>query len=384
MRRRLLALYMALLALPFAAHAQDASAGCPAPVRLDDGWTLATPKDAGFDPGKLCPLDKFIGQWSGAKIHDVVVVRHDKLVLERYYKGTDYRPSIGHVDVVAFGPTVKHGLFSISKSVTSLLIGIARGEGKFPDLDAPALDHLPAKYADLRTPDTARITLRDLLTMTSGLDWEESRPYGDPKNSVWQMERAPDPYRFVLQQRVTFKPGAAFDYNSGNTELLGLVLARSVGQSIDGYARDKLFGPLGITDFDWVKLRNSGQPFAAAGLRLRPRDMAKLGQLLLNDGQWNGRQVVPKGWVAESTRPRLKAFGLGYGYQWWLGRTFSKHGWLPWTAGLGYGGQSLFVQPDLDLVVAVTAGDYASPQRDQGMIPLDIFARHVLPAITGD
>ena len=226
----------------------------------------------------------------------------------------------------------------------------------------PAIDHLPAKYADLRTPDNARITLRDLLTMSSGLDWEESRPYGDPKNSVWQMVRAPDPYRFVLQQRVTFKPGAVFNYNSGNTELLGLVLARSIGQSIDDYARDKLFGPLGITDFDWVKLRNSGQPFAAAGLRLRPRDMAKLGQLLLNDGQWNGRQVVPKGWVAESTRPRLKAFGLGYGYQWWLGRTFSKHGWLPWTAGLGYGGQSLFVQPDLDLVVAVTAGDYASPQ----------------------
>ena len=384
MSRRLLALYLALLALPFAAQAQDAPAGCPATARLDDGWTLATPKDAGFDPGKLCPLDKFIGQWSGAKIHGVVVVRRGKLVLERYYKGADYRPSVGHVGVVAFGPTVKHGLFSISKSVTSLLIGIARGEGKFPDLDSPAIDHLPAKYADLHTPDTARITLRDLLTMSSGLDWEESRPYGDPKNSVWQMERAPDPYRFVLQQRVAFKPGAAFDYNSGNTELLGLVLARSVGRSIDGYARDKLFGPLGITDVDWVKMRNSGQPFAAAGLRLRPRDMAKLGQLLLTDGQWNGRQVVPKGWVADSTRPRLQAYGLSYGYQWWLGRTFSKHGWLPWTAGLGYGGQSLFVQPDLNLVVAVTAGDYASPNRDQGVIPLDLFTRHVLPAVVGD
>jgi CubicO group peptidase (beta-lactamase class C family) len=176
----------------------------------------------------------------------------------------------------------------------------------------------------------------------------------------------------------------AFDYNSGDTEWLGLVLAHGIGRSIDDYARDKLFGPLGITDFDWVKLRNSGQPFAAGGLRLRPRDMAKLGQLLLNDGQWNGRQVVPKGWIAESTRPRLKAYGLDYGYQWWLGRSFSKHGWLPWTAGLGYGGQSLFVQPDLDLVVAITAGDYASPQRDQGMVPLDIFARHVLPAIGGD
>ena len=104
MRRRLLALYMALLALPFAAQAQDASAGCPAPARLDDGWTMATPKDAGFDPDKLCPLDKFIGQWTGAKIHGVVVVRHGKLVMERYYKGTDYRPESGRVDVVAVRP----------------------------------------------------------------------------------------------------------------------------------------------------------------------------------------------------------------------------------------------------------------------------------------
>jgi hypothetical protein len=100
MSRRLLALSLALLALPFAAHAQDVSAGCPTPVRLDDGWTLATPKDAGFDPGKLCPLDKFIGRWSGAKIHGVVVVRHGKLVLERYYKGAP-PPESGRTGVVA-------------------------------------------------------------------------------------------------------------------------------------------------------------------------------------------------------------------------------------------------------------------------------------------
>jgi CubicO group peptidase (beta-lactamase class C family) len=302
--------------------------------------------------------------------------------MERYYKGTNFRPGGG--EAVEFGPTVKHNLFSISKSVTSLLIGIARGEGKVPDLDAPAIDHLPAKYADLRTPDNARITIRDLLTMSAGLDWDETRPYSDPQNSEQQMERAPDPYRFVLQQRVSVTPGVIFNYSTGVTELLGLLLANSVGLSIDDYARDKLFGPLGITDFDWIKLPNTNQPFAGAGLRLRPRDMAKLGQLLLTDGQWNGKQVVPKGWAAESTKPRIKAFELFYGYQWWLGRTFLKDRNLPWTAGFGYGGQRLFVQPDLDLVVAVTAGDYASHFRQQGIIPLDIFAEHVLPAIIGN
>jgi CubicO group peptidase (beta-lactamase class C family) len=188
----------------------------------------------------------------------------------------------------------------------------------------------------------------------------------------------------VLQQRVSVKPGLIFNYSTGVAELLGLLLANSVGQSIDDYARDKLFGPLGITDFDWVKMPNTGQPFAAAGLRLKPRDMAKLGQLLLTDGQWNGTQVVPKRWVAESTKPRIKSHGYySYGYQWWLGRTLSNSRDLAWTAGFGYGGQRLFVQPDLALVVAVTAGDFVSRASLQGMIPLDILEQHVLPAITG-
>ena len=378
----LLGLGLALLATPYAAHARDGSPACPAPIELDDGWTFATPKDAGFDPDKLCPLDKFIDQQAGATIHGVVVVRHGKLVMERYYKGTP-PPESGYTDVIAFDATIKHPLHSISKSVTSLLIGIARSEGKFPELDASVIDHLP-EYADLRTPDNARIAIRDLLTMSSGLEWNELRPpYSDPKNIVIQMLRARDPYRFVLQQPAAFKPGEVYTYNSGSTELLGLLLAHSVGKPIDDYAREKLFGPLGITDVDWWKMPGNGQPLAAGGLRLRPRDMAKLGQLLLTDGQWNGRQVIPKGWVAESTKPRIKAYGLSYGYQWWLGRTLLKDRDLPWTAGFGYGGQRLFVQPDLDLVVAVTAGEYADPHQ-RGAIPLAIFGQHVMPAIIGD
>jgi CubicO group peptidase (beta-lactamase class C family) len=383
MSRRLLALGLALFAFTYAAQAQDASARCHAPTKLDDGWTVATPKDAGFDPDKLCPLDAFIGQLTGAAIHGVVVVRHGKVVMERYYKG-DSGPGSTGPEVVEFGPTIKHGIFSISKSVISLLIGIARGEGKFPDLDAPAIDHLPAKYADLRTPDNARITIRDLLTMSSGFEWSELRPpYTDPTNIVLQMIRASDPYRFVLQQRVASKPGEVYNYSSGDTELLGALLANGTGRSIDDYARDKLFGPLDITDVEWMTMPYSGRPFVAAGLRLRPRDMAKLGQLLLTDGQWNGKQVVPRGWVAESTKPRFKVYGLDYGYQWWLGRIFLKGRDLRWTAGFGYGDQRLFVQPDFDLVVAITGGQYADPLQ-RGLIPLDVFARHVLPAITGN
>src|SRR5258708_16082880 len=138
MGRNLRALCLALLAATHAAQAQETRADCPAPTNLDDGWTMATPKDAGFDPDKLCPLDKFISKWTGATVHGVVVVRHGKLVMERYYKGSDYRG-----DVIEFGPTVRHGLFSISNSVISLLIGLAQGQCKCPDRDAPPLQPPP-------------------------------------------------------------------------------------------------------------------------------------------------------------------------------------------------------------------------------------------------
>lgn len=342
---------------------------------------MATPKATGFDPDKLCALDKFIGQLPGARIHGVVVVRHGKLVMEHYYKGY-LPPGSGNTEQISFGPTVKHAIMSISKSVISLLVGIAQGEGKFPDLSAPVFDHLPLEYATLRTPENARITIRDLLTMSSGLEWNELRPpYTDPKNIAVRMLTAPDPYRIVLQRPATLKPGEIFNYSSGDTELLGLLLARSVGRSVDAYAVDKLFSPLGITDVDWWRMR-SGPPFAAGGLRLRPRDLAKLGQLLLTDGQWNGQQIIPKGWVAESTKPRLKAYQLRYGYQWWLGQTSLKDRDLPWIVGMGYGDQRLFVQPDLDLVVAATGGAYDDPQQ-RGAFPYAIFAQHVLPAIAG-
>jgi len=369
--------FVILCAGALSARAQDA-ANCGAPAKLDDGWTTVTPAEAGFDPVHLCALDKFISQWKGANVHGVVVVRHGKLVMERYYSGPDERLGrpLGTID---FGPKVKHDLRSVSKSVTSLLIGIAIGEGKFPSLDSPLVDHLPAKYDELRTPENSRISMRNLLTMSSGMKWDETPPYIDPSNSWNDMDGAADPYRFLLQRAVVTTPGTVYNYNSGDTELLGLALMHGTGGHIDDYARERLFAPLGITDFDWIKMWSSGEPYASAGVRLRPRDMAKLGQLLLNDGRWEGKQVLPKGWAAESVRPRLNGDGLFYyGYQWWLGRTMLRGRDLHWAAGTGLGGQRLYVQPDLGLVVVVTAGHYSSPL--QVPVPFGIFTKHVLPA----
>lgn len=366
-----------LLALASPASAQDTKV-CGAPVALNDGWTIAGQADAGLDPARLCQLDAFIAQWPKANVHAVVVVRNGKLVMERYFTGEDERwgEKLGNF---SYGPEVKHDLRSISKSVTSLLIGIARSEGKFPDLGSPVFDAFP-EYADLKTPEKARITFRDLLTMSAGLAWEENVPWNDPRNNERELIMAADPFRYTLSQPVAFPPGTAYAYSGGGTSLLGETLIRSTGRPLRDYAREKLFQPIDAPDFEWLDAGVSGKLGAFGSLRMRPRDAAKLGRLLLTDGLWNGRQVIPAGWAAESIKPRINGEGLFfYGYQWWLGRSFRNGGELTWAAGVGLGGQRLYVVPALDLVVMVAAGHY----RDglQGPIPFGIFNRVVLPAV---
>src|SRR6266550_6271418 len=250
---RSLMLVLAFLACGAAASAQEAKV-CGAPVALNDGWTLAAQAEVGLDAGKLCELDSFIAQWPEANIHAVVVVRNGKLAMERYFSGEDERwgDKLGRV---TYGPEIKHDLRSISKSVTSLLIGIALREGKFPALASPVFDAFP-DYAELRTAEKARITFRDLLTMSAGLAWEENRPWTDPRNNEAGMILAADPFRYIL------------------------------------------FQPVDVPDFEWLDAGVSRKLGAFGSLRLRPRDAAKLGRLLLTDGQWNGKQVLPAGWAA--------------------------------------------------------------------------------------
>ena len=374
-----LMLLLALVAFSVPAAADDTKV-CGAPAAVADGWATAPQADVGLDPARLCALNSFLGQWPQANIHAVVVVRRGKLAMERYFSGADERWG-SPLGTVQYAAEVKHDLRSISKSVTSLLVGIARGEGKFPALDSSAIDFFP-QYAGLKTDDNARITFADFLTMSSGLAWDESLPYSNPANSERRLIDAADPLKYVFEQRLVARPGEIYNYNGGGTTVLGAAVAKATGQRLDDYARDRLFAPLDITDYEWVKLpfAAGSPPAAASGLRLRARDTAKLGQLLLSDGAWNAKQVLPKGWAAESIKPRLNGDGLYfYGYQWWLGRSFRNGGELTWAAGVGYGGQRLYVVPALDLVVMVNAGLYSSPL--QGAIPLGIFTRVVLPAV---
>jgi len=361
-----------------AQDAQQTPANCGAPDATEDGWSIATPGEVGFDPAALC-------QWSERRIatprdniHAILVVRHGKLVFEQYFTGDDERGG-RPLGQVTYDRTMLHDLRSVSKTVTSLLVGIALAQKKLASLDQPIFDFFPA-YTDLHTPDKARITLRHLLTMSTGLEWDETRtPYTDPNNSAIRMRRSDDPYRYVLSEPVVTPPGTKYNYSSGSTELLGAILHKATGQRLDELARTVLFEPLGITDFEWRKLLN-GEPIAAAGLRLKPRDVAKIGQLVLAHGLWNGGQIVPRDYMDEATAPQIQGAGAYfYGYQMWVGRSLVHKREIDWAAGLGLGGQRVFVIPSLDLVVVMTAGLYTSPL--QGTLTSDILNDVVLPAV---
>jgi CubicO group peptidase (beta-lactamase class C family) len=216
--------------------------------------------------------------------------------------------------------------------------------------------------------------------MSAGFEWNENVPFSDPKNSAMRMLSSSDRCRYVLEQPVVAPGGQVWNYNSGGTLLLEAVIAKAAGGALDGVAREFLLEPLGITDFEWTRDLKTGI-LEWGGLRLRSRDLAKIGQLVLNGGNWNGRQIVSQKWVKESTSAHIGPASLiyFYGYQWWLGRSLVEGREVPWICAMGHGGQRFFAVPALDLVAVVTAGLYADAVH--GLLPLIIFNRYVLEAV---
>ena len=300
-------------------------------------------------------MAEWLDELQGSNIHSVLVVRHGSLAFEHYRKGSDRHWARSLPDVV-HGPTVLHDLRSISKSVTSLLVGIALDRKLISSVDEPVFEYFP-EYSDLRTPEKDRITLRHLLTMSAGLEWDENLPYTNPNNSEVAMLRSADRWRFALQPRVVVGPGLDWNYSGGCTELLGAVVRKAARQPIEEFAQETLFSPLGIPDAEWSQYPDKIAA-AASGLRLRSRDLAKIGQLILGRGQWNGKQIVSPGWIDESTAPQIGPADrvYFYGYQWWLGRSLTNGREVTWVLGSGLGGQRLFIVPALDLICVVTAG----------------------------
>ena len=367
------------------------SADCDAPAAMSDGWAVSTPAQQGLDPKLICALGPSLAKLTGADPHGVVVARNGVLVYEQYFDGDDMRGSTW-IGIAPHDANTLHNMESITKSVIALLVGIAFDRGWLKDLDAPILSFFP-EYGDLRTPDKDRITLRHLLSMTSGLNWPERASSSfNPGNILRWGFVSPDPYRFVLERPIEAPPGTAWNYNGGGVWLLGAMLRKVAEQPLDQFAKDALFEPLGIKDWEWGRFPN-GDPGTSGSLHLRPRDLAKLGQLVLDNGVWQGRQIVSADWINQMTsRQSPQGFSFGswrsYGYLWWQGRSSIDNREIDWVGAVGRGGQRLYVVPTLRLLVAVTAGLYleskgGAPSPRENLAGDTALNSFVLPATRG-
>jgi CubicO group peptidase (beta-lactamase class C family) len=321
--------------------------------------------DAGIQSGQL------------RDVHVVIVERGSRVLLERYDTGADeaWGQPLG---VVTFTPDTLHDLRSVTKSIVGLLYGIALDRGLVPPVDAPLLAQFP-QYPDLAAdPRRARLTVLNALNMTLCMEWDEQRPYTDPANSEIAMERAPDRYRFVLERPFVTEPGTRWIYSGGAVALVGVIIAKGAGTTLPEFARQALFVPLEITQFEWATGQD-GVASAASGLRLRPRDLLRVGELVLAGGIWNGQGVVSRAWLDASFAPvGTTDRGLRYGRLWYLGEdaTPALPGRHRWLAGIGNGGQRLYLMPDAELATVVLCGAYNRP--DQSQAPSRIWREIIL------
>jgi CubicO group peptidase (beta-lactamase class C family) len=344
----------------------DVNPGLPAsisvaPENTGDGWIPSTPANEGMSAAQLQGALELIRDKTFTKVDSMVVARHGRLVAEGYFNG--------------FGRESLHDLRSTGKSFTSALAGIAVEQGLF-QVDDPISQHIPQfDRHDNMSARKQAIQVYHLLNMNSGLecnDWISSS-----RGNEERMYDTRDWVGFILDLPMAFDPGQATQYCTGGVVVLGYIISRESGMALDAYADAYLFGPLAIHDSDWRRSPD-GAANGGGGLWLRPRDAAKLGQLYLDGGTWNGTRVGPAEWVS---LPQQRLYSLGtdrYGYLWWK-RSFSRpSGNVDSFFTSGNGGNYVFVIPSLDLVVVFTGSNYNSSLGDQ---PFRILADRVLPAV---
>lgn len=324
----------------------------------------------GFDPAVFEDLVQAIGDGDFGALDGVIVARNGNVVFETYLN--------------EFGAADPHRMYSVTKSITSLLIGIAIDRGEIADTDLLVRDAFP-EYPTLANADPRKdlITLEDLLRMRAGFEWDEwSLPYTHPDNDATTLWESTDWMKHMLDLPMADDPGDSFLYNSGVTMLLSGIIRNRTGRTAEEYAALHLFAPLGISTWDWEegpdRVTNTGW-----GSFLRPRDMLTIGEMVRNGGRHHGTQVVSEAWVTASTATDLPTSnGAEYGYQWWGlrdgGTTTGQLAVNDLVYAGGWGGQYIVVIPHLELTVILTASNYSG-----GGSSFQVLSRYVLPALSG-
>lgn len=317
------------------------------------GWRTASPESQGVDSNSFVEMMRKIWE-KEIYINTVLVIRNGYIVLE----ANNY----------SIHPDARRNIYSCTKSILSALIGIAIDKGYIKSVSQPVLEFFPKRTAKNRNADKEAITLEHLLTMATGLKCRDSYIYG--RRGMWEMRASDDWVQHMIDLPMAEPPGTRFEYCNGASFLLSAILQQQTGIDALSFAEKHLFEPLGISDIIW-RSNSQGITVGYSDINMRPRDMAKIGYLYLNNGLWDGKRIISSQWVEASTRKHIAATILpGYGYQWWI------LGPGIYTA-IGHQGQFIMVVPEKNLIAVFTS----SLGRDDFYYPLGLWAAYIIPAV---
>jgi len=365
-------LTLAMGALTLGARDLHAQAVLPKP------WLSASPASLGLNANVLDSIDAEIRAGTYGNVDRMLVIRHGKVAFDAKYAhdyGAIYGDSAKVTNALnAHDPTGPfnyfnpwwhpyyrrgdlHTLQSVTKTVASVVIGTAVMRGDFPSIDTPILKFFDTTKVANIDDRKRHITVRHLLTMTGGFDWNENLPYIDPNNTASALEASPDWVQFTINRPLMREPGTQFNYSSGESTLLAHIFRQATGSDIEEYAAQHLFAPIGITQWYW-KRTPAGSIDSEGGLYLDARDLARIWYLYMRDGVWNGTRIVSSEWVKTSVTPAIatsaRPNAAKYGLKWWLYPDPLDATKLVWS-GSGFGGQFPFAFPDRDMVVVFNA-----------------------------
>jgi len=359
------------------------------PCQTGDGLSVGTLEQVKMDTELMAECLAEISSNKFGEIHSMLVYKDSLLVYEEYFSGHRYQwDAPGHIgEYVAWGREMQHCIHSDTKSITSLCIGIAVDEGFIESVDQSIFDYLP-EYRHLNKNNKQCITIEHILTMNSGLKWDEwgvsLASVENDQIGIWFWEDGPMEY--VLSRDFIAEPGTRFNYSGGDIQILAEILENATGMPLDKFSEKYLFEPMGITSFDWWLVFESGEIQAAGGLKLTPRDMIKIGAMMLNHGKWNGKQIITEAWISSCSVPFHGNSGIkipgedlgrvGYAYTWWTKEFHYQNHDISMYFAVGWGGQKIMIIPELDLVIAFTGANYTSKVHQ-----FKILEDYILPSI---
>lgn len=359
------------------------------PEYFNDGFEVGSLEEVNIDSVLLKKTVDRIYRGKYNEVHSMLIFKDSKLVFEEYFQGHKYkwdRPN-HHGDWISWDKSTLHGVKSVTKSITSICVGIAIDKGFIESVHQSIFDYLP-DHQHLKMSDKEKISIEHLLTMTSGLEWDEwGAPLSSASNDmvgIWYQDK--DPITFILERPLINNPGTTFTYSGGNTTILGEIIRNASNMELDKFSEEYLFKPLEIDSSNWAVRYNNGVIEASGSLEITPRDMVKIGVTCLNNGIYNDEQIISKQWIEKSATlyrgnqginiPGTASGRHGYSYSWWL-KSYTKSGKKinMYNAG-GWGGQEIIILPELNTVVVFTGGNYTSNVK-----VFDILEKYIIPSI---